>query len=98
MANSQNKLIENSIFKNLELSDEEIKYLTQIATADNMEHNIAFINKKIATSVFFLAKEIEASNKSNSKSANRMVWLTVAIAAASVLQIIELALKAFHII
>lgn len=90
--------IANSIFSKLNMTEEDAKFVVNISEADNMEHNIAFLQKKTALSIFFLAKELEASSKSSNINSTRMFWLTLIIGLFGLVQIVDLILKIIKII
>lgn len=87
-----------NIFDSFKMSNEETQFINNVAEADNMNHNLAFIEKKQFFSTFYLAKQIEASGKSNDKHSKRMFWLTVAIVVFSAVQFVELILKLLNVI
>jgi len=45
------------------ISEELEKFINDIAGADNANHNLAFLSKKQAFSILYLAKQIEESSK-----------------------------------
>jgi hypothetical protein len=87
-----------NIYDKFEMSPEEIDFIERTVEADNDNHNLAFIGKKIVFSTFYLAKQIESSSKSNDTHSNRMFWLTIVIGLFSAVQVVELLLKLCGII
>lgn len=81
------------LFKDLSITDEEKGFVESILGIDNSAHNTTVMQRKVAISVLFLAKQIEASSKSNDKNAKRMFCLTLVIGLLGTVQLVELILK-----
>ncbi|MHB8065803.1 MAG: hypothetical protein ACYDG2_24835 [Ruminiclostridium sp.] len=79
----------SNIFKNLNLTDEEQAFIKNIKQDLGIDGNLIMSQKANALATFYLAKQIEESNKSNDKSSNRMFWLTIVLAVFAGVQAIQ---------
>lgn len=84
-----NKNINIDLFKSVNLNDEEKAYINSVLDIDNQEHNMTVLQKKTAFSILYLAKQIEASSKSNDRHSKAMKWLTFALLIASAVQAVS---------
>jgi len=86
-------------------SEELEKFINSIAEADNQNHNLAFLSKKQAFSIIYLAKQIEESSKltieSNEKLAKSAEKQSKALNGLTVILVIltiTMLLKMFSIV
>lgn len=99
MNSKQENNVNIRLFNNLDTTNEEIDYINSVLNIDaSNEKNTIYLQRKVSLSILFLAKQIEASSKSNDRNAKRMYWLTLVLGAFGLVQLAELILKLYRII